>query len=85
MNRFNRPAAVTAILIVCSFGCGVAGAVVIGMIGERTKRKQEVSRRIWALLKSDEAALELRKKEMLDHELEMKESEKQRKKAPCIV
>lgn len=65
INRFNRPAALTAILILCSFGCGVGGAVVIGVISERTKKKLEVSRRIWGLLKADEEAIELKKKEHL--------------------
>lgn len=59
MNRFTRPAWVTAFLIVCSFGCGVGGAVLIGILGERTKKKKEVSRRIWAMLKSDEEAMKL--------------------------
>lgn len=75
MNRFNRPSWVTAFLIVCSFGCGVAGAAFIGTTSQKTKKKNEVSRRVWALLKADEEALKASKKER-DRKLELEKKEK---------
>lgn len=52
----------------------------IGVIGERTKKKKEVSRRIWALLKSDEEALVEREKELKEVTEMKKLEEKERRK-----
>lgn len=65
LNRFNRPAPLTACLIVGSFMCGIVAAVLIWQCGERTKKKAEVSRRVWMMLKKDEAELLARKKEAM--------------------
>lgn len=50
LNRFQRPAWSTAILIPASFLCGIAAAVVIWKGGDRTKRVEEVRERLRAAL-----------------------------------
>jgi len=50
LNRFQRPAWSTAILIPASFLCGIAAAVVIWQGGEKTKRVEEVKERLRAAL-----------------------------------
>ena len=65
LNRFNRPAALTACLIVASFLCGIFAALLIWRCSERTKKKAEVSRRVWIMLKKDEEALLERKREAM--------------------
>ena len=49
-----RPAWTTALGIVGSFGCGIAGAILIWQVGERSKKKAEVTRKVWEMLKKDE-------------------------------
>ncbi|CAA7259857.1 unnamed protein product [Cyclocybe aegerita] len=50
MNRFQRPAWTTGLLIPASFLCGIGAAVVIWRGGERTKRVEEVKERLRAAL-----------------------------------
>ncbi|KAF8165252.1 hypothetical protein B0H34DRAFT_688456 [Crassisporium funariophilum] len=50
LNRFQRPAWSTGILIPASFLCGIAAAVLIWRGGERTKRVEEVKERLRAAL-----------------------------------
>jgi len=63
LNRWDRPAWTTAVLIVASFGCGIAAAIVVWRAGEMTKRKAEVTAAMWEMLKKDEEKLEARRKE----------------------
>jgi len=50
LNRFDRPPWTTAVLIPCSFLCGIGAAVVIWRGGERTKRVEEVREKLRAAL-----------------------------------
>ncbi|KAL8287282.1 hypothetical protein RQP46_003734 [Phenoliferia psychrophenolica] len=61
-NRFNRPPWTTGCLIPLSFGCGIGAAILIWKSGEKTKRKAEVTKAMWAMLKKDEDELEERRK-----------------------
>ena len=77
--RTTGPAWTTATFIVGSFGCGLAGAVLIGRQSEKTKKKKEVTRKVWALLKADEVALEVRRKAALEAREREKKEKKERK------
>lgn len=46
----------------------MAGAAYIGATSQKTKKKNEVSRRIWALLKADEEALKARNQQLANAE-----------------
>ncbi|GLB33910.1 putative RNA pol II promoter Fmp27 protein [Lyophyllum shimeji] len=50
LDRFQRPAWSTGILIPCSFLCGIAAAVFIWRGGQKTKRVAEVEERLRAAL-----------------------------------
>ncbi|KAF9476510.1 hypothetical protein BDN70DRAFT_812160 [Pholiota conissans] len=50
LNRFERPAWTTGLLIPASFLCGIAAAIIIWKGGERTKRVEEVKERLRAAL-----------------------------------
>ncbi|TFK23246.1 hypothetical protein FA15DRAFT_670632 [Coprinopsis marcescibilis] len=50
MNRFQRPPWSTGILIPAGFLCGIGSAVLIWRGGERTKRIEEVRKRLQAVL-----------------------------------
>lgn len=78
LNRFNRPPAVTGILIPCAFLCGIAAAVLIWQCGERTKKRAEVSRRVWHMLKKDEEELVRRQKEAAELRVAAKRARKER-------
>lgn len=53
LNRFQRPAWSTGILIPASFLCGIGAAVLIWRGGEKTKRVEEVRRRLRSALASE--------------------------------
>lgn len=44
----------------------------IGVAGEKTKKKKEVTRRVWKLLKEDE--------ERMEHDLKLRKERKEREK-----
>jgi len=50
LNRFQRPAWSTGILIPASFLCGIFSAVFIARGGKKTKRTQKVEERLRAVL-----------------------------------
>ncbi|KAF8076500.1 hypothetical protein FPV67DRAFT_1664763 [Lyophyllum atratum] len=50
LDRFQRPAWSTGILIPCSFSCGIAAAVFIWRGGRKTRRVAEVEERLRAAL-----------------------------------
>lgn len=79
LNRFNRPSALTACLIVASFLCGIVAAVLIWRCGERTKKKAEVSRRVWIMLKKDEEALLERKRGAREERVRREGEEKEKR------
>ncbi|KAM0751387.1 hypothetical protein T439DRAFT_325525 [Meredithblackwellia eburnea MCA 4105] len=76
-NRFTRPAWTTGCLIPLSFGCGIAAAILIWQSGERTKRKAEVTRAMWKMLKKDEEELEARRKKAAE-ERERRKADKKK-------
>jgi len=55
MNRFNRPAWTTSILIPLAFGCGIASGVLIWQGGKKTKRTERVEERLRRVLQMDES------------------------------
>jgi len=50
LNRFQRPAYSTGLLIPLSFLCGIGAAVYIWLGGQKTKRTKEVTERLRAAL-----------------------------------
>ncbi|KAF5387704.1 hypothetical protein D9615_000499 [Tricholomella constricta] len=54
LDRFQRPAWSTGILIPCSFLCGIFAAVFIWRGGQKTKRVAEVAERLRAALAADD-------------------------------
>ncbi|KAM0790184.1 hypothetical protein ACM66B_005502 [Microbotryomycetes sp. NB124-2] len=76
LNRFNRPAWTTGCLIPLSFGCMIAASIMIWQAGERTKRKAEVTRKVWLMLKKDEEELEAKRKAIIEQRHAEKEARK---------
>ncbi|KAK4046679.1 hypothetical protein OIV83_005882 [Microbotryomycetes sp. JL201] len=76
LNRFNRPAWTTGCLIPLAFGCMIAASVMIWQAGERTKRKAEVTRKVWLMLKKDEEELEAKRKAIIEQRHAEKEARK---------
>ncbi|SGY19092.1 BQ5605_C014g07559 [Microbotryum silenes-dioicae] len=78
LNRFDRPAWTTGCLIPLSFGCGIAGAVLIWQCSERTKRKAEVTAKVWRMMKKDEEELQKRRKEATERRVARHKEKKHR-------
>ncbi|KAH9045533.1 hypothetical protein EDB85DRAFT_1907089 [Lactarius pseudohatsudake] len=55
MNRFDRPAWTTGLLIPLAFGCGIASGVLIWRGGKKTKRTERVEERLRRVLQMDES------------------------------
>lgn len=55
LNRFQRPAYSTALLILFAFGCGIASGVLIWRGGKKTKRTERVEERLRRVLEMDES------------------------------
>ncbi|KAI9448157.1 hypothetical protein H4582DRAFT_1898905 [Lactarius indigo] len=55
MNRFDRPAWTTSLLIPLAFGCGIASGVLIWRGGKKTKRTERVEERLRRVLEMDES------------------------------
>jgi len=53
LDRFQRPAWSTGILIPCGFLCGISAAIFIWRGGQKTKRVAEVQERLRAALTAD--------------------------------
>jgi hypothetical protein len=54
MNRFQRPAWTTSILILLAFSCGIISGILIWRGGKRTKRTERVEERLRRVLEMDE-------------------------------
>jgi hypothetical protein len=54
MNRFQRPAWTTSILILLAFSCGITSGVLIWRGGKKTKRTERVEERLRRVLEMDE-------------------------------
>ena len=55
INRFNRPAWTTGLLIPLAFGCGIFSGVLIWQGGKKTKRTERVEERLRRVLEMDES------------------------------
>ncbi|KAI9466894.1 hypothetical protein BJY52DRAFT_1235073 [Lactarius psammicola] len=55
MNRFERPAWTTGLLIPLAFGCGIFSGVLIWRGGKKTKRTERVEERLRRVLEMDES------------------------------
>jgi hypothetical protein len=55
MNRFQRPAYSTSLLILFAFGCGIVSGVLIWRGGKKTKRTERVEERLRRVLEMDES------------------------------
>jgi hypothetical protein len=55
MNRFQRPAWTTSILILLAFTCGIISGVLIWRGGKKTKRTERVEERLRRVLEMDES------------------------------
>ena len=55
LNRFERPAWTTSILIPLAFGCGIASGVLIWKGGKKTKRTERVEERLRRVLEMDQS------------------------------
>lgn len=55
MNRFNRPAWTTGLLIPLAFGCGIFSGVLIWRGGKKTKRTERVEERLRRVLEMDQS------------------------------
>ncbi|SRR6266702_986399 len=55
MNRFDRPAWTTGLLIPLAFGCGIFSGVLIWRGGKKTKRTERVEERLRRVLEMDES------------------------------
>ncbi|KAH8999236.1 hypothetical protein EDB92DRAFT_1833147 [Lactarius akahatsu] len=55
MNRFDRPAWTTGLLIPLALGCGIASGVLIWRGGKKTKRTERVEERLRRVLQMDES------------------------------
>ena len=67
LNRFERPAWSTGILIPASFLCGIASAVFIWRGGQKTKRTKEVEERLRLALKIEQYPEQFRTLETRDN------------------
>jgi hypothetical protein len=54
MNRFQRPAWSTSVLILFAFTCGIISGVLIWRGGKKTKRTERVEERLRRVLEMDE-------------------------------
>lgn len=63
INYHRRPTALTATIITCSLSCNAAAGLLIYLGGRRTKRKEEVERRIHVALEEEAFALMMREQE----------------------
>lgn len=54
MNRFQRPAWTTSVLILFAFTCGIVSGVMIWRGGKKTKRTERVEERLRRVLEMDE-------------------------------
>jgi hypothetical protein len=55
LNRFDRPAWTTGLLIPLAFGCGICSGVLIWKGGKKTKRTERVEERLRRVLEMDES------------------------------
>jgi hypothetical protein len=55
MNRFQRPAWTTSVLILFAFTCGIISGVLIWRGGKKTKRTERVEERLRRVLEMDES------------------------------
>jgi hypothetical protein len=55
LNRFNRPAWTTGLLIPLAFGCGICSGVLIWQGGKKTKRTERVEERLRRVLEMDQS------------------------------
>ncbi|SCV73889.1 BQ2448_6319 [Microbotryum intermedium] len=84
LNRYDRPAWTTGCLIPLSFGCGIAGAILIWQCSERTKRKAEVTAKVWRMMKKDEEELQKKRKEATERRLARHKEEKKHRHGPGL-
>jgi hypothetical protein len=56
LNRFQRPAYSTSLLILFAFGCGIVSGIMIWRGGKKTKRTERVEERLRRVLEMDELA-----------------------------
>lgn len=54
MNRFQRPAWSTSVLILFAFTCGIISGILIWRGGKKTKRTERVEERLRRVLEMDE-------------------------------
>jgi hypothetical protein len=54
MNRFQRPAWTTSVLILFAFTCGIISGILIWRGGKKTKRTERVEERLRRVLEMDE-------------------------------
>lgn len=54
LNRFQRPAWTTSVLILFAFSCGITSGVLIWRGGKKTKRTERVEERLRRVLQMDE-------------------------------
>ena len=55
LNRFDRPAWTTGLLIPLAFGCGIFSGVLIWKGGKKTKRTERVEERLRRVLEMDQS------------------------------
>ena len=55
LNRFQRPAWTTSVLILFAFSCGIVSGVLIWRGGKKTKRTERVEERLRRVLEMDES------------------------------
>ena len=55
MNRFQRPAWSTSVLILFAFTCGIISGILIWRGGKKTKRTERVEERLRRVLEMDES------------------------------
>jgi len=55
MNRFQRPAWTTSLLILFAFTCGIISGILIWRGGKKTKRTERVEERLRRVLEMDES------------------------------
>lgn len=55
LNRFDRPAWTTGLLIPLAFGCGIISGILIWQGGKKTKRTERVEERLRRVLEMDDS------------------------------
>jgi hypothetical protein len=55
LNRFQRPAWTTSVLILFAFSCGIVSGILIWRGGKKTKRTERVEERLRRVLEMDES------------------------------